>query len=83
MIDETDSVDILFSTSDANLELEPLESPSNIGDNGLWIANTATDLSPYNKVKKMKVCFPDSGALTFIHFEACQPEESNIVQKNE
>jgi hypothetical protein len=78
-IDETVSVDIIMTSSENNLELEPLESPSNIGDNGHWIANQTTDLSPYHNIKKMQVCFPGSGALTFIHFEACQPEASGIM----
>jgi hypothetical protein len=77
-VDETDSVDIIMASSD-NLELEAIESPSNIGDNGHWIASQTTDLSPYSNIKKMQVCFPASGAVTFIHFEACEQEASDIV----
>jgi hypothetical protein len=76
-IDETDSVDIIITTSES-IELEPLASPSNIGDNGLWIANKTTDLTRYNDVNKMQVCFPGSGALTFIHFEACGGQQDAI-----
>jgi hypothetical protein len=69
-IDGSDNVDITITT-DEEVELETFESPANIGDNGHWIANKTTDLMKFNNIKKMQGCFPGSGVLIFIHFEAC------------
>jgi hypothetical protein len=69
-IDETENVDITITTS-TNVQLDTFESPRAIGNNGLWYANSTADIALYNDVKKMEVCFPGSGSLTFIHFDAC------------
>jgi hypothetical protein len=70
-IDEAENVDITITTSQ-NVQLATFESPRTIGNNGHWYANSTLDMSRFNDVDKMKVCFPGSGALTFIHFDFCK-----------
>jgi hypothetical protein len=69
-IDESENVDITITTS-SNVQLATFESPRTIGNNGLWFANSTADIARFSDVKKMEVCFPGSGAITFIDFDAC------------
>jgi hypothetical protein len=70
-IDETENVDITITKSQ-NVQLPTFESPRTIGNNGLWLANSTLDMSPFTDVETMEVCFPGSGSLTFVHFDVCE-----------
>ena len=50
------------------------ESPDGIGNNGLWIANKTLDMASFGSVLELSFCFPGSGALSFLHLQACDTE---------
>jgi Cornifin (SPRR) family len=69
-IDEQSSANITITNSN-QLELPIIFTPPGIGDNGFWAANTTQALNSFVDIKQMIVCFPGSGALSFIHFSTC------------
>jgi hypothetical protein len=68
-IDETATAKI--GVTDSKQKFTSFNSPANIGDNGLWIANKTVDMAAYDDVVKMNICIPGSGAVSFVHFKAC------------
>jgi hypothetical protein len=62
-----------ITVTDSAYAYKTFNSPNNIGDNGLWIVNKTVDTSQYDDVLKLSVCLPGSGAVAFVHFEACPP----------
>jgi hypothetical protein len=48
-----------------------VNGPSDIGDNGYWVANSTMSLAAFDDVKVMWICLPGSGAISFIHYESC------------
>jgi hypothetical protein len=69
-IDEPSSANITATNSN-QVELPTIFSPPGIGDNGFWPANTTQALSSFVDIEQMIVCFPGSGALSFIHYSTC------------
>ena len=69
-IDEDTNV-VITATDEYDVEYPSFESPRTIGDNGFWPAASTMDMTPFENVKMLKICFPGSGAVTFIHFQAC------------
>jgi hypothetical protein len=51
--------------------MQTFDSPSNIGDNGHWKAALTKDLSDFVNVVVMEICFPGSGAVSFIDVNPC------------
>jgi hypothetical protein len=68
-IDERKSPAIYVEKSD--FSMTSFNGPSNIGDNGFWAANKTLSLAAFDDVKVMKICFPGSGAVAFLHYEGC------------
>jgi hypothetical protein len=72
-IDEDSPVEISIADSGDN-RLPTFESPLGIGNNGLWIANKTNEIATFDDVKKMMVCLPGSGAVSFIQFKVCNSD---------
>ena len=60
----------LQATKSSGEELPTLFSPI-VGDNGFWIANSTMDFGSFTNIAKLVVCFPGSGAVSFIHYQVC------------
>jgi hypothetical protein len=46
--------------------------PSDIGDNGYWIANsTLPSLEAHDDIEYMTICLSGSGAISFLRFAIC------------
>jgi hypothetical protein len=58
-------------TNSNDVELPTFDSPAGIGNNGFWMANSTLTISALTDIEKMVLCFPGSGALSFIHYSAC------------
>jgi hypothetical protein len=58
-------------TNSNGVEFPTFDSPRGIGNNGFWAANSTLALNALTDIETMVVCFPGSGALSFIHYAAC------------
>jgi hypothetical protein len=47
------------------------DSPSDVGDNGLWKVKSTNTLSAFDGVVTVDVCLPGPGAVSFIAFSTC------------
>ena len=62
---------IIVQIVKSDTSITTFDGPSDIGDNGYWVANSTLSLDDYDDVEYMMICLPGSGAISFLQYASC------------